>query len=398
MKGSTDNHNERRWSEVFPPHTALTFAAVWDPREGMITFSGAHLLDSEGCAPVASRPLPKDAVDNQSQALTIDMLLHQIHSQGASNACDHELETGEPYSWACDAQTDTDGVNSQFLPQWLGIPRGLSTGLNSPAFASSAALTLMMPESDTATMQHRYSNALRAAGRRTSGVNRTPFRPMPVHKESFSHSDDAVTDEGFFEGRQLPNGSYASLPVLVNLNLNSRFSVTTTSTNQYIEVDFPSELGYNKDNHDKHDPFVSEMSSWQTVHGVDRQFCLNVIPPERPRPRRLRKRSAPIPSPTQSVPASPHSVLSRRRFNHGAPDMSPCSPTTPSSPTQRVWPPRPPTPPPPPSLPTTLKRKASVARAKVMERLQKVGKNDEDGWVCVEVEQRVVHRVEHNIV
>ena len=218
--GDRQHYEERRWSEVFPPHTALTFAAVWDPVEGMITFSGAHLLDSEGGNGVAAtRPLPKDAVDSQSQALTIDLLLHHINNPSAQNA--QNAYERDPSAWVSDAQTDTDGINSQFLPQWLGVPHGLSTGLNSPAFASSAALTLMMPtEPDTPGMQQRYSNALRAAGGWIGGPNGVPFRPMPAHKESFD-SDDTVTDEGFFEGSYLPNASCGSLPVLVNLNLVS---------------------------------------------------------------------------------------------------------------------------------------------------------------------------------
>ncbi|KZT64756.1 hypothetical protein DAEQUDRAFT_769398 [Daedalea quercina L-15889] len=396
MKGTRDNYDEHRWSELFPPHTALTFAAVWDPVEGMITFSGAHLLDSEGGEHVAARPLPKDALDNQSQAPTLDMLLQYYQSTPTQKAFTATERDREPVgSWACDARTETctDGVNSQFLPQWLGIPRGLSTGLNSPAFASSAALTFMIPpESNAADMQQRYSNMLRAAGGWTGGHSGMPFRPMSAHKESSSQCDDCVSDEGFFEGRQLPSGSYASVPVLVDMNLSSRFSVTTTSTNTYIEVDFPSEYGYDED---KYSQLDYEASSWETVRGMDRHFCLNVPPPDRR--RRLRKRTLPTPSsPTvESKPASPQSVLSRKRFNHGRSDSAPLTPT---SPTLRTWPPRPPTPPPSPSLPTTLKRKASHARAKMMNRLQKVGKNPEDGWVCVDVEQRVVHRVEHNIV
>ena len=226
MKGNTDNrqqYDERRWSEVFPPHTALTFAAVWDPVEGMITFSGAHLLDSDGGDGVAAtRPLPKDAVDSQSQALTIDMLLHHINNPSTQNVqSSQNAYERDPSGWVSDAQTETDGINSQFLPQWLGIPYRFSTGLNSPAVASSAALTLLMPTEPDANMQQRYSNALRAAGGWGGGNGGAPSRPMPAHKESYD-SDDTVTDEGFFEGSYLPNASCGSLPVLVNLNLVGR--------------------------------------------------------------------------------------------------------------------------------------------------------------------------------
>ncbi|TFY58502.1 hypothetical protein EVJ58_g6378 [Rhodofomes roseus] len=186
-------------------------------------------------------------------------------------------------------------------------------------------------------MHHqRYSNLLRAAGAMPDWPNGAPFRPMPVHKESFTRSEDAVTDEGFFEGRQMPNGSYGSLPVLVNLNLSSRFSVTTTSTNEYIEVDFPSQYGYNE--------LDCESSTWETVRGAERHFCLNIPPPPE-----------------------------RRRRSESALPLSPLPPPSPS----------------PPAL---------IPSSRVDASTTKVGKNDEDGWVCVEVEHRVVHRVEHNIV
>lgn len=39
--------DEHRWSDIVSPKAALTFAALWDPDEGMITFSGARLLESD---------------------------------------------------------------------------------------------------------------------------------------------------------------------------------------------------------------------------------------------------------------------------------------------------------------------------------------------------------------
>ena len=43
----TTNNATCRWSELIPPHTALSFAAIWDPDEGMVTFSGGKLLDAD---------------------------------------------------------------------------------------------------------------------------------------------------------------------------------------------------------------------------------------------------------------------------------------------------------------------------------------------------------------
>ena len=58
-----------------PPRTALTFAAMWDPEDGMVTFSGARLLDSETLEKKATQDdSPRDVAfaDDQSQVLTVD--------------------------------------------------------------------------------------------------------------------------------------------------------------------------------------------------------------------------------------------------------------------------------------------------------------------------------------
>ena len=42
---------QHRWSELVPPQTALTFVAMYDPADGLLTFSGASLLPSEPPTP-----------------------------------------------------------------------------------------------------------------------------------------------------------------------------------------------------------------------------------------------------------------------------------------------------------------------------------------------------------
>ena len=44
----TRDENDHRWSEVVPESSALTFAAIWDPEEGIVAFSGAELLSLAG--------------------------------------------------------------------------------------------------------------------------------------------------------------------------------------------------------------------------------------------------------------------------------------------------------------------------------------------------------------
>ena len=45
------SQRQHRWSELVPPQTALTFVAMYDPAEGLLTFSGASLLPSEPPTP-----------------------------------------------------------------------------------------------------------------------------------------------------------------------------------------------------------------------------------------------------------------------------------------------------------------------------------------------------------
>ncbi|OSX63795.1 hypothetical protein POSPLADRAFT_1074150 [Postia placenta MAD-698-R-SB12] len=382
MSRKMHERDEHRWSELVPPHNALTFAAVWDPVEGMIVFSGAHLLDAEGdrCvkANLKAEDSPRDALDNQSQALTIDLL-----AQALTNT--RSTPSPIPYDdipglrvFPCEGQTDTDTVlGSQFLPTWLNVPPGMSTGFHSPAIASSAALTGFAHDTDSFREPAYHRSGYQTAP--------PPFKRMPVRFERPSWSRDSVTDEGFFEGRQLPTGSYASLPVFVNLNLNSAFSVTTTSTNNYVEVDFPPSreptLGPRKPAARADD---ESSWAWETLHGVDQAFCLNIPPPERP--RRLKKaRSTSTKAlsgfnSTPTSPAHPAEVLARQQYNHVQPTGTPRSPNA--------------------CAPMSVCRKNSAARARAL--LDKLGRcvkhEDEEGWVCVEVKQKVTHKIARNIV
>ncbi|KAI5118987.1 hypothetical protein M0805_009596 [Coniferiporia weirii] len=68
--GADDN---LRWSEVVPPDTALTFAAMWDPEEGLVTFEGAALSACNSSEKQARVLAPKDT-DGRSQELTIDLI------------------------------------------------------------------------------------------------------------------------------------------------------------------------------------------------------------------------------------------------------------------------------------------------------------------------------------
>lgn len=66
--------NTRRWSEVIPPQTGLSFAVIWDPEEGLVTFSGGELLESDVSDLPTLRDMPLDATEARPQILTIDGL------------------------------------------------------------------------------------------------------------------------------------------------------------------------------------------------------------------------------------------------------------------------------------------------------------------------------------
>ncbi|KZT07853.1 uncharacterized protein LAESUDRAFT_86628 [Laetiporus sulphureus 93-53] len=342
---------DRHWSQTLPPHTALTFAAVYDPVEGLITFSGAHLLETDRCDRVVvntRRPVAfprRDDGDNRSQALTIDLIARpSVDGTRSTARVLHDTMSCAPSAWPYDAQTDTDTMlDSQYLPTWLGVSRGLSTGLNSPAIASSAALTAVFHDAES----------LRALRQHLRGMQ---WKCMPVPRNGSpccGSDEDHVTDEGFFEARHMCADDGSSIPVLVNLNLQSAFSVTTTSTNNYIEVDFPSDFEMTGDG----------QSSWETLYDADNHFCMNM--PSMEGRRRLRKPRSP-PRPPSTLPADPAEVLARQQYNHLHPSGTP-----------------------PPSPASTLRKKASIAKARaLLDKLGKIVKNesgDESGWVCVDV-------------
>lgn len=208
-------YDDYRWSELIPPHTALTFAAVWDPNEGMITFSGAHLLDSESGnrlpPPCATNDSPRDAYDSQSQVLTIDRLVSALAGGAPDSAA---LAMEQEY---LDAQADADS----YLPQWLGVPPGMGMALHSPACASSVALASFPQQKEHRAMMKACIERAQMA---IAGRPTRPKHPLiRVETATATSSDDSVTDEGFCEARV---GKTRAASMLLNLNLVSDRSST----------------------------------------------------------------------------------------------------------------------------------------------------------------------------
>jgi len=64
------SQRQHRWSELVPPQTALTFVAMYDPAEGLLTFSGASLLPSEPPTPPTPHTPHTPALDTPDTPTT----------------------------------------------------------------------------------------------------------------------------------------------------------------------------------------------------------------------------------------------------------------------------------------------------------------------------------------
>ncbi|OCH89142.1 hypothetical protein OBBRIDRAFT_38750 [Obba rivulosa] len=355
------NMENNRWSEVIPPHNALTFAAVWDPAEGMVTFSGAHLLESESGDPADARPTagdaPRDILDSQSQVLTIDRLALALGGTAPSTA-----------AFACEDFALDHGAYHGWLEPPLHAP-------HSPAIASSTVLAHFAGQGGQGDPRRLLRACLNRfhpgelERRKRFAVRLPSSRSPPSSSSQGSSTTQTVSDEGFFEGRRRgPHDTYENTPVFVNVGgLKSAFSVSSTSTTNYIEVDFPTGVSYIDSQHmAPQAPGVdadSCSSSWLTVREIDHAFC---YPHPMQRGRRLQKR--PRTKSTLSKPANPTEVLAREYYNHD----SPC-----------------------PSLPTVETEGGSIIRAKKMlDRLSKCRKSEDDErWVCIDVTHKVTQRI-----
>jgi hypothetical protein len=122
--GNTAHLN--RWSEVVPPKTALTFAALWDPEEGMVTFSGAALLESESLSERSLYPNVFD--DDHSQYISVDR-----DTDGGTTTTENTatLATFQDVFKAFLRHAPWDSREHLITKAGQGIPRGLQTRASS---------------------------------------------------------------------------------------------------------------------------------------------------------------------------------------------------------------------------------------------------------------------------
>lgn len=193
----------------------------------MVTFSGAHLFDSEtaekGCSNRMTSDSPCDVPfsDGESQVLTIN------DRSGSSPNCPGYAPPSagaDSLAFARDAMDTETVMDSR---SYLGFggrraPPGIHYTPDSPAIASSMALASLanMPFRRTLMNHHQFDRTNRDS--RTScpefrGQTDEEVRYCEAYDED--GSSDEVTDEGFFEDRRLTTGTLGSAPVLVEVNL-----------------------------------------------------------------------------------------------------------------------------------------------------------------------------------
>ncbi|KAI0246343.1 hypothetical protein BJV78DRAFT_1286499 [Lactifluus subvellereus] len=227
-----NNQRQHRWSELVPPQTALTFVAMFDPAEGLLTFSGASLLPSEPPTP---------------------------HTPGLDTPDTPDTPTTDA-PMPCTPAPSTLADMQSLLDAYF---RSTGTTVNAavPARASSTfdGLVCVTPEP---------GNAAAGCGREKP----LPMRPPPPPdrdsvfawswlgrmapddpREPWNASGDgngcaywpSVADSGFVstgcDGAACNDGDdgdsfYFTPPELEDPNECSAFSVTTTSTSEYIDV------------------------------------------------------------------------------------------------------------------------------------------------------------------
>ncbi|KAJ7136670.1 hypothetical protein C8R44DRAFT_976185 [Mycena epipterygia] len=277
--------DDHRWSEVVPPESGLTFAVVWNPEEkDILTFSTAGFSESSRNA--QSPDSPSDACDNRSQVLTIGPSVVPPSENTATLQFfreNHDFLFGEstlfpnrPMRGRTQTSSTLDGLDVYLRGSMLG----------------------------KAHNANRYYSCFQELDTDFAFDPRTSFANMWMQDSKREIRDD-VSDEGFFEG-----GQFNGMDDENEGNMSSAFSVTTTSTSNYITVE-----------NEMDDESSSTWSALEAPNTPSHSRLLFTGTP--PATRRLRK-ARPVPA-----PASPSDVLDRSDYSHNLPVPAPGTPENP---------------------------------------------------------------------
>lgn len=163
-----------RWSPVVSPKSALTFAAVWDPDDGMVTFSGTHLLDSS------------DEYDSSSGAITPPDVSDDDFSQTV--AADHDGYTTSEENTAATIGTFQDSFKA-FLHR---VPR-------SSKFCKRHKHSNTVTSSTLDGLDVYSRDPIVRPSRRYPSFDKLNAELSCKAQADHSLESDLVSDEGFFE-------------------------------------------------------------------------------------------------------------------------------------------------------------------------------------------------------
>lgn len=192
MRAHRMEDNTRRWSEVIPPHTALSFAAIWDPEEGLVTFSGGELLNADVGDLPTLRDMPLDAGEGRSQILTIDGLSLPFSSTMLDTA---GLSRANRVQFSANALDEGQSMLDPYMRYLEARRREAQRNANSDKARRRRQRIVPL---DWSQLRNRF---LRSFGTVASD----------------GHSD--ATDDDIFEEVPRTAGTTTSAPMLVHLNL-----------------------------------------------------------------------------------------------------------------------------------------------------------------------------------
>ncbi|KAG6335859.1 hypothetical protein ID866_3224 [Astraeus odoratus] len=200
----TDEDIEHRWSDIVPPKAALTFAALWDPDEGMITFSGARLLESDSCPDITAH----------SSLYCDDDSLGSPYGRGAESQGEDTVPLANLHDAFRTFLYRVPSRSLRYRQQRTPVSRASSTvgtrDTNRRDIPLRSARSLQIPRQSRVDVSPPHSvkaSPMSSVYFRARG-NRTP--------EMYTLGEHSVTEKHGY--------------------LTSRFSTTTTSTSTYVDV------------------------------------------------------------------------------------------------------------------------------------------------------------------
>ena len=389
---STNTAHLNRWSEVVPPKTALTFAALWDPEEGMVTFSGAELLESESLSGRSSHADMFD--DDYSHFLSVD---RDVDGGVMADENTVALATFQDVFKAFLRHTPWDSREHLITKAGQSAPRGLQTR------ASSTFDGLDVYSHDVQVKARRSLQLscidlldIDSSFRAPSAFGKLRLRSdlmLDSYRSELEGESGSGSRASYLVSRLLFSGTLLICPISLFCSFSSftsqisRFSTTTTSTSNYVDVTASTAQNLRVSETSpipewkQLNECASPAGSWPYLPRRRRLLrkrrpfdgdatttatCSTSSTPRKVTPKSSMSPSTCSPSPSATVFSS-HATLKERRGRFARPTIA--GPITPA--------------PTPPNTPTkSLRFKLRFAFLPKRKRRQR--SSDSDGWVCID--------------